>query len=472
LEPRTNKPFRTSALASGLITQADLDAAAASLRSEPVGSEPISSPLASESEAQTAAKEQLVVTDRALADKLVEMGKLTRFQATKLLNGLSVLHLREYQILEAIGHGGMGAVFKAEHKFMGRIVAVKVLPQHKETPETTASFLHEIRAQAKLSHENLVHAFDAGYEGKRYFLVTEYVPGADLRKFVKQRGPLSMTEAAKIVSQAARGLGHAHSQGLIHRDIKPGNLLVTPDGKVKVPDLGLAGWMGDAENDPRHGKIVGTADYLSPEQILTPQEITPTSDIYSLGCTLYYAVTGKVPFPGGTTRDKAKRHLEDMPLHPRRLNPALTDEFVDVIADMMDKDPKRRVQSTEEVIRRLEPWANQRVNEEPITDDSRWSSQDEPVNTAGGETESGELLSAPPDGNWHFDEGFSQVSQTSQGTEPFAAADEDTVHVQPSSTWLAPIRTNFSPLNLLLTVIASVAIILLLTLFIATLVKP
>ena len=128
------------------------------------------------------------------------------------------------------------------------------------------------------------------------------------------------------------------SRDLIHRDVKPGNLLVTPEGITKVSDLGLAGWMNDTEVDPRAGKIVGTADYLSPEQILTPRKVTATTDIYALGCTLYYAVTGKVPFPGGTTRDKARRHLEDTPLHPRRLNPELADSFVDVIAEMMEKD--------------------------------------------------------------------------------------------------------------------------------------
>ncbi len=469
---RHSKSFRDSALASGLITQADLDAAAATVRSQPVGSEAVSSPMPGETEAQIAAKQQLEITDQQLADKLVETGKLTRFQANKLLAGFWVLHLRDYQILESIGRGGMGEVFKAEHKFMGRIVAVKVLPPHKETPETTASFLHEIRAQAKLHHENLVQAFDAGREGKRYFLVTEYVPGVDLRKYVRQRGPLTLHEAATVISQAAKGLAHAHSQGLIHRDIKPGNLLVTPDGKTKLSDLGLAGWMGDAENDPRHGKIVGTADYLSPEQILTPQEVTQVSDIYSLGCTLYYAVTGKVPFPGGTTRDKAKRHLEDMPLHPRRLNPALTDDFVDVIADMMDKDPKRRVQSAEEVIRRLEPWANKRVDHLRIEEDSRWSSQDEPVVIVGGETESGEeIIVPPPEADWHFDDGFSQISQTSQGTEPFASADEDTSRVMSSSAWLAPMRSRVSPLNLLLTAIASIAILLLLIVFFMALVR-
>src|SRR5690606_36084134 len=185
----------------------------------------------------------------------------------------------------------------------------------------------EIRAQARLHHENLVQAFDAGHDGNVYFLVTEFVPGTDMRKLVRQHGPLEMAAAATIISQAAAGLAHAHSMGLIHRDVKPGNLLVTPSGMTKVSDLGLAGWLYETDADPRAGKIVGTADYLSPEQIVSPKDVTPTSDIYSLGCSLYYAVTGKVPFPGGTSREKAKRHLEDTPIHPRRLNPSLSDEF-------------------------------------------------------------------------------------------------------------------------------------------------
>jgi serine/threonine protein kinase len=152
-------------------------------------------------------------------------------------------------------------------------------------------------------------------------------------------------------------LEYAHNRGLIHRDVKPGNILVTPEGVAKVSDLGLSAFMHEAEADPRAGKIVGTADYLSPEQILTPAQITSVSDLYSLGCTLYYAVSGKVPFPGGTTKDKARRHLEETPWHPRRFNPEISEEFVEIIADMMEKDPKERIQTAAEVIARLEPWA-------------------------------------------------------------------------------------------------------------------
>ncbi|MEM0925708.1 MAG: serine/threonine-protein kinase, partial [Planctomycetota bacterium] len=185
---------------------------------------------------------------------------------------------------------------------------------------------------------------------------TEYVPGTDLRKLVRRNGPLSMQHAALVISQAARGLQYAHDLGLVHRDVKPGNILVTPEGHAKVSDIGLAAWSMGLESDPRAGKIVGTADYLSPEQIGSPSAVGPPSDIYSLGCTLYYTVTGKVPFPGGDSKSKCKRHCEQTPWHPRRFTPDLAEDFVDTIADMMEKDPARRISRAVEVADRLEAW--------------------------------------------------------------------------------------------------------------------
>jgi serine/threonine protein kinase len=156
---------------------------------------------------------------------------------------------------------------------------------------------------------------------------------------------LPVQQAAKIVMHAALGLDYAHRKGLVHRDVKPGNILVTPEGDAKVSDIGLAGFAHDLMNDPRAGKIVGTTDYLSPEQIRTPLEIKPSSDIYSLGCTLYYAICGKVPFPGGDTASKMRRHIDETPWHPRKFAPDITEEFVDIIADMMEKDPRKRIAS-------------------------------------------------------------------------------------------------------------------------------
>ena len=330
--------LQRSALASGLISQEDLDQALEQLRAA-AGRKP---------------------TDDSLGEQLIAAGKLNPWQVEQLRNGRTKFNLGPYHVIDSIGQGGMGQVFKAEHTIMGRIVAVKVLPRHRSTPDAIANFRREIRTQAQLDHENLVRAFDAGQDGNVHFLVTEYVPGTDLRRLVRGGGMLSMAQAASIISQSARGLEHAHGRGLIHRDVKPANLLVTPDGRVKVSDLGLAGYFNDPEQVDRHGgKVVGTADYLAPEAILQPETLDKRSDIYSLGCTLYYAVTGKVPFPGGSMTDKARAHCKHAPLDPRRLNPELTDDFVEVVADMMAKRPEERISDAAAVIERLAPWSGQ-----------------------------------------------------------------------------------------------------------------
>ena len=317
-------------------------------------------------------------TDKELAAMLVKLEYLTSYQSDQLLSGRTKLNLGPYIITDWIGQGGMGQVFKAVHEMLGRESAVKVLPLHKTTPEAIVNFRREIRAQAKLDHPNLVRAFDAGEDGNVHYLVVEYVPGTDLRRLVRTKGRLTVQQAANVIKHSAEGLAHAHERDLIHRDIKPGNILVTPGGVAKVSDLGLAFYLNDPE-DPRFGKIVGTADYLSPEQIKTPLEVTEVSDIYSLGCTLYYAVTGKVPFPGGTPKSKARRHLQETPWHPRRFNEEVSDEFVDLIGDMMEKDPTERIQSALEVAERLAPWASDdslMLNDE--IDRQRWTPETAP----------------------------------------------------------------------------------------------
>lgn len=332
--------FERCALASGLLVQEQLDAAREAIRLSP----------------HLWPASRFSPNDEQIAHQLVELRLLNAWQAQQLLAGRTRFNLGAYWIIDYIGRGGMGQVYKAEHEQLG-VVAIKVLPRAKCTPETIASFLREIKAQFKLNHGNLVRALDAGQDNNVYYLVTEFVPGCDLRKMVRSQGPLGMEVAANIISQAAAGLEHAHEQGMVHRDVKPGNILVTPEGHAKLSDLGLAGSIdGNEENDPRLGKIMGTADYLSPEHILDPRSPMPSWDIYSLGCTLYYAVTGKVPFPGGTTSDKAKAHIHLKPLDPRRLNPALIPAFVDAMADMMAKKPAERIPTAGEVIRRLKPW--------------------------------------------------------------------------------------------------------------------
>jgi serine/threonine protein kinase len=236
-----------------------------------------------------------------------------------------------------------------------------------------------------------------------------------------------MRQAASIISQAAHGLAHAHQVGLVHRDVKPGNLLVTAEGQVKVSDLGLAGWLESDEGDPRAGRTVGTADYLSPEQINNPGDVTPVSDIYALGCTLYYAVTSKVPYPGGSIADKARRHCEATPWHPRRFNSDVTEDFADVIADMMEKDGKRRIQSALDVATRLEPWISEL---QPIVSRQLGKSPWMPPPLPSGNDDNPALCDTQ-DGLWDRSEPDSSMqdsaSQASQGSDTRSGTAQKTV---------------------------------------------
>jgi serine/threonine protein kinase len=347
--------FRDAALLSGLVTQDQIEEAMLRVKEKSPG-------------ASSAGD----FSERELAAMMVSLNHLTAYQADKLLEGRTKFALGPYIITDWIGQGGMGQVFKAVHEMLGRESAVKVLPKFKASPEAIENFRREIRTQAKLDHPNLVRAFDAGIDGDVHYLVVEYVDGTDLRKLVRTKGMISVQQAANIIKQAAEGLEYAHQRGLIHRDIKPGNILVTSAGVAKVSDLGLAGHLSDTAG--RSTKIVGTADYLAPEQIRSPLDVTKVADIYALGCTLYYAITGKVPFPGGNTKSKARRHLEETPWHPRRFNPEVSNEFVDLIGDMMEKDPRQRIQSAAEVAERLTPWTSEQ-NAFPEIDNvrSRWA---------------------------------------------------------------------------------------------------
>ncbi len=411
--------FRQAALTSGLVSQEQLEEGEALLRKR----------------AESAQEDPEQFTGEDLAAALVELGYLNAWQAEQLLKGRTKWTLGPYRILDAIGQGGMGQVFKAEHTIMRRVVAIKVLPLERSTPQAIADFQREIQAQAQLDHENLVRAYDAGQDGNVYYLVTEYVPGLDLRRLVKKRGRLNMHAAAAIIVQAAKALDHAHRQGFVHRDVKPGNLLVTPEGICKLSDLGLAGHVDELSQANKH-RIVGTIDYLAPEQIMAPEKIGPPTDIYALGCTLYYAVTAKVPFPGGTPRDKARAHCNEQPLDPRRLNPNLEDDFVDVIADMMMKDPQARIQTAQEVIRRLRPWAG----EDPV--------QTAAVALHGGVIATRRRGTAPAPTSPQVVAALSDTkplpevpprsepaSQASQGTVPVVGATEETF---PSSWSVAP----------------------------------
>ena len=329
--------FRETALACGLVDGAAVESAEAVVRS-------------------TLARDvEPARWDQAVADILVERGQLTRFQATQILAGRRKLTLGQYRILDVLGQGGMGQVFRAEHAMMGREVAVKVLPRAKSTPETEAAFRREIRMLGRLDHPNLVRALDAGHDGKVYYLVTELVDGVDLRKQVLKYGTLDEVAAASVVSQVARGLAYAHREGLVHRDVKPGNILVTPAGIAKLLDVGLAGSVLESEST-RLGRVVGTMDYMAPEQIRSPDTVGSAADVYGLGCTLYFVLAGQVPFPGGTRQDKARRQLFEAPAPIQKFAPGVSDAFCRVVEAMMDKDPVQRIGTAEAVIEWLRPW--------------------------------------------------------------------------------------------------------------------
>ena len=368
-QARSQRPrFRDTALASGLLDDAQITAAERSLGMVKHGK-------AADPEAW----------DRALADRLVSDRLLTPFQAREILAGRRRFRLGQYTVLDEVGKGGMGQVFRAEHAMMGREVAVKVLPRAKSTPESEAAFRREMRMLGRLDHENLVRAFDAGYDAMVSYLVTELVPGVDLKHYVQKVGPLDEATAASVIAQAARGLAYAHEQGLVHRDVKPGNILVMQDGRVKVLDLGLAGSQLEEESS-RIGRVVGTMDYIAPEQIRMPDDVGPSADVYSLGCTLYYAVTGQVPFPGGTRKEKMQRQLTEIPESVRRLAPHLGDAFCHVIEDMMEKIPEKRIASAAEVVERLRPW---------LPEGQVWNVRGLPVVEPGG-TRSREFPRPPP----------------------------------------------------------------------------
>lgn len=267
----------------------------------------------------------------------------------------------DYELLECVGHGVMGEVFKARHRRMGRVVAIKILyPRAARHPQMVQRFEREIRAAALLSHPNLVTAYDCRECGDWRYLVMEYVPGQDLGAVLEETGPMPVEQAVECMIQAARGLDYAHSRGVVHRNLKPGNLLLSLDGMVKILDLGLAHMdaniAGDVENLTRTGMQIGTVDYMSPEQAADPRQADARSDIYSLGCTLYRLLTGQVPFPANNLVRKVMAHRQD-PI------PCLCAARQDVppglgaiFQRMLAKRPSDRFQTMGEVLDAFERW--------------------------------------------------------------------------------------------------------------------
>lgn len=312
---------------------------------------------------------------QAVAAALVDRGVLTSWQAEKLLQGKHKgFFLGSYRLLRPLGKGGMGAVFLAQHEMMRRQCAIKVLPQTQIDKHSSVleRFYVEAQAVASLDHQNIVRAYDVSKEVKDnkeiHYLVMEFVEGQDAQAMVQENGPLDYVKAAEIIRQTANGLAHAHENGLIHRDIKPANLLIDKKGIVKILDLGLARFHDDsgaASLTAAHNEtVLGTADYLSPEQALNSHNVDPRTDVYSLGCTAYFLLTGHPPFPDGSVAQRLVAHQVKQPKPIVEERPDAPPELTGIIGKMMAKIPDDRFQNATEVATILAAWLVQHGGED------------------------------------------------------------------------------------------------------------
>jgi CheY-like chemotaxis protein len=315
-----------------------------------------------------------------------------------------------YEILARLGSGGMGTVYKARHRLMERLVALKVInPALVGWPEAVRRFRLEIRAAARLTHPNIVAAYDAEQAGDTHFLVMEYVEGISLDRVIADEGPLPVERACNFARQTALGLEHAHACGMVHRDVKPHNLMLTPAGVVKILDFGLARFASEVplaqaesataavsplapapesyqdgpdtataltrlrepvEGTGSAGTGLGTPDYMAPEEGLDPRRADIRADVYSLGCTLYRLLTGQVPFPGGAPQDKLRAHRERLPRPVTELRQEVSAALAQVVGRMMARDPEQRYQTPGETARALAPFAAPPAQHVLVVDDS------------------------------------------------------------------------------------------------------
>ncbi|HEV3164751.1 MAG TPA: serine/threonine-protein kinase [Isosphaeraceae bacterium] len=300
--------------------------------------------------------------DRRLARQTVNAGHLSLWQAQRILSGRSLgFRIDKYILLDRIGQGGMGQVYLAKDTRLNRQVALKVLsPERMNNPRALARFQREAKVGAQLQHENLVRIYDEGdCNGIRY-LVMEFIEGQNAGRLVAEKGPMPPATAARLVRQVALGLAHAHQKGLIHRDVNPWNILVTYEGAAKLTDVGLAIDLFDQEDAvTRDGATVGTFDYISPEQARHSRSVDARSDIYSLGCTLFHLVTGRVPFPMPSLPEKLYAHQTTEADLMSTLVDGLPPGLDDVVRKMMKKKPDDRYSDPSEVARALEPFVDE-----------------------------------------------------------------------------------------------------------------
>ncbi|QDV70070.1 Serine/threonine-protein kinase PknB [Rosistilla carotiformis] len=289
---------------------------------------------------------QLPEDVKVLAEDLIGGGAITQWQAKNLLSGRwKGFFLGKYKLLRQLGVGGMSAVFLAEHAVMRRRVAIKVLPRRRlSNPLNLSRFQQEARTCAMLNHPNVVQVIDFDRVDDQHFMVMEFVDGMDLQRLVQQQGPLRLHRVLEYLRCSASGLQHAHERGIIHRDIKPLNILIHRDGVLKISDLGLARLRYD-EDPSLSGEtpgVLGTADYVAPEQIRASHLADGRSDLYSLGCTLYFMLTGRAPFAQGTVQERIARHQTMPPPDPRKLRSDCPTELAEICMRLMAKSPEDR----------------------------------------------------------------------------------------------------------------------------------
>ncbi|MBC7965918.1 MAG: serine/threonine protein kinase, partial [Fuerstia sp.] len=301
----------------------------------------------------------------AFGERLVAAKKLTLFQVNALLRGSDdPLTLGEYIVQDIVGRGGMGTVYRAVHRRMKRTVAIKVLRRDIAHADLLAKrFLREVEVAAKLCHPNIVTAYDAGEQNGISYLVSEFVEGQNLSELVKEYGPLSLPLTVDVVLQAARALEYVHREGVIHRDIKPSNLLIDDAGNVKLLDVGLARVNSPGISEIDHasdltttGMIMGTVDYMSPEQAQNTRLADERSDVYSLGCTFYFLLTGHAPYAKGTGIERLLAHREQPIPSVCALSPQVPKSIDELLSSLMAKKPVDRMASMRDLTQQLEAF--------------------------------------------------------------------------------------------------------------------
>ena len=310
-----------------------------------------------------------------LKENVVTPSQIERIKQTVLASGEQ--QIPGYRILGTLGSGAMATVYKAVQLSLDRVVAIKVLPRRlSENAEYVKLFYKEGKAAAKLNHANIVQAIDVGEANGFHYFVMEYVRGHTLYDELAAGKVFTEAEALRVIIQIARALKHAHSQGLIHRDVKPKNVMITDEGVAKLADMGLARSAADVEAAKAEaGRAFGTPYYISPEQIRGEMNVDFRADIYSLGATLYHLVTGRVPFEGATPVAVMQKHLKEPLVPPDHVNTKLSAGIGEVVEVMMAKDRSRRYASTEDLLLDLEaiaageppPQARKRIDQSMLT---------------------------------------------------------------------------------------------------------